>query len=55
MPLLDVTKIMARHDMTDWFLQHESTTLEVDSYIKQIGDLERIVSKVAMEKSIRGR
>ena len=50
MPLLDIARIKARHEMTSWFLQHETTTLEIDAYIKQIGDLERIVSKVAMEK-----
>ena len=50
MPLLDVSRISARHDMVAYFFHHEALTLEIDSYIKQIGDLERIISKVSMEK-----
>lgn len=50
MPLLDINKIKARHDNVAYFLQHESITLDLDNHIKNIGDLERIISKVSMEK-----
>ena len=50
MPLLDVGRIHARHENVAYFMHHEGMTLEVDAHIKQIGDLERIISKVSMEK-----
>jgi DNA mismatch repair protein MutS len=50
MPLLEIQKIKARHDNVNYFLHYESNTLEIDSNIKNIGDLERIISKVSMEK-----
>ncbi len=50
MPLIDINKIKARHDNVAYFLHHENTTLSLDSNIKNIGDVERIISKVSMEK-----
>jgi DNA mismatch repair protein MutS len=50
MPLLDVKKISGRHNMVDYFCKHEMVTISIDEHIKSIGDLERIISKVSMEK-----
>jgi DNA mismatch repair protein MutS len=51
MPLLEIPKIQARHENVDFFINNESLTLDLDSGIKNIGDLERIISKVSMEKA----
>lgn len=50
MPLLDINKIRARHTNIEYFISHEHNALEVDTYVKSIGDIERIISKVSMEK-----
>lgn len=50
MPLLSIPKISARHEAVAYFISNESTTLDLDSIIKGIGDLERIIGKVSMEK-----
>ncbi|MBK8700711.1 MAG: DNA mismatch repair protein MutS [Saprospiraceae bacterium] len=50
MPLLDQVRIASRHDGVDFFLHHETIALTNDAHIKQIGDLERIISKVSLEK-----
>lgn len=50
MPLLDINRIRARHSNIEYFMSHENVALEVDSYVKSIGDIERIISKVSMEK-----
>ncbi len=50
MPLLDIHKIKSRHENVDYFLQNEILTLDLDSNVKNVGDLERIISKVSMEK-----
>ncbi len=50
MPLLDINKIRSRHDIIAYFLHHENSTLDIDNHIKNIGDIERIITKVSMEK-----
>lgn len=50
MPLLNPQKINARFDSIEELLQNDLTTLKLDDHIRQIGDLERIVSKLSMEK-----
>ena len=50
MPLLSKHKINTRLDVVEYFKLNENTTLELDSTIKSVGDLERIVSKVSMER-----
>lgn len=50
MPLISLQKINARINAVEFFYHHSELTLEIDSYIKKIGDLERIVSKLSMEK-----
>jgi DNA mismatch repair protein MutS len=50
MPLVELKKITARHQNVEYFLTHEIETLDIDANIKNIGDLERIISKVSLEK-----
>ena len=33
-----------------YFLNHDDTHLKIQNYIKQVGDLERLISKVATAK-----
>jgi DNA mismatch repair protein MutS len=47
LPLKDKTPIDERLDVVEYFLQHTETTTEICDKIEQIGDLERIISKVA--------
>jgi DNA mismatch repair protein MutS len=50
MPLIAVSKINERLDAVAYLLQESSATLNIDTHIKKIGDLERIVSKLSMGK-----
>ena len=50
LPLKSVEKIKARHDVVDYFYQSESALSALQSSIKGIGELERLVSKVATGK-----
>jgi DNA mismatch repair protein MutS len=47
MPLLSTNKIKARHKAVAHFKTHIELSDEVESYLKKIGDLERMVSKIA--------
>jgi DNA mismatch repair protein MutS len=50
MPLLDIKQINIRLDTVDFLVQHESKTQDLMGLIKSVGDLERMISKVAMGK-----
>ena len=50
MPLIHAAKIDARLDGVSYLLEHADVALSIDTYIKQIGDLERIISKCSMSK-----
>lgn len=50
LPLLSMEKINARHEMVSYFISHWEDQETLDTLIKAIGDLERIASKLAMEK-----
>lgn len=50
LPLLSLEKIQARHSIVEYFFEKETEQEQLDHRIKQIGDLERIASKLAMEK-----
>jgi DNA mismatch repair protein MutS len=50
MPLLDTSEIRYRYENVDFFISHEENTLSIDQHIKDIGDLERIISKVSLQK-----
>ncbi len=47
MPLKDVSRIKKRHDIVKYLLVHDDVFNHVQGQIKQISDLERIISKVA--------
>ncbi|MBK6783380.1 MAG: DNA mismatch repair protein MutS [Saprospiraceae bacterium] len=50
LPLLSIEKIQARHDMVGFFTENQDELEQLEKWIKAIGDLERIASKLAMEK-----
>ncbi len=50
LPLVDIDKIKMRHDVVEFFLQDSKLLSKIQSHIKQIGDIERLISKVATSK-----
>ena len=51
LPLKSVEKIKARHEVVQYFHNNEAALLALQSNIKGIGDLERLISKVATAKA----
>ncbi|MDR2809474.1 MAG: DNA mismatch repair protein MutS [Tannerellaceae bacterium] len=47
-PLKDIKPIVERQDAVDYFLTHPDTKALLETHVRQIGDLERIISKVAV-------
>ena len=47
-PLKDVKAINARLDVVEYFFRHPDEREEIKNALKQIGDLERLISKVAV-------
>ena len=47
-PLKDVKPIQERQNVVDYFFRHPEVKEILDEQIEQIGDLERIISKVAV-------
>ena len=50
LPLKSQEKIKARHEVVQYFLDHDVALQKTQNYIKQVGDLERLISKVATAK-----
>ncbi len=50
MPLLDRQKITERLEAVEYFVSHNGEADELKKYLRQIGDLERLISKVSLEK-----
>ena len=50
LPLKHRTPIEARHDMVDYFIHEDEISAEIEQYIRQVGDIERLISKVPMGK-----
>ncbi|MBN1132183.1 MAG: DNA mismatch repair protein MutS [Bacteroidales bacterium] len=50
LPLKDVLLIRERHNMVDYIQQNEAFKTILEEHIRQIGDLERVISKVAVGK-----
>ena len=50
LPLKHRTPIEARHDMVDYFIHEDELSNEIEKYIQQVGDIERLISKVPMGK-----
>ncbi len=50
LPLKDKALITERHDVVSWFIEHTEASEKVAAQLRQIGDLERLISKVAVGK-----
>ncbi len=50
LPLKNGKTINKRHDAVDFFISHNDTRYKVKSFISKVGDLERLISKVATGK-----
>ena len=50
LPLKNKTEIDARLDMVNYFLDHPEVSNEIEKHIRLIGDLERLISKVSLNK-----
>ncbi|MFV0506260.1 MAG: DNA mismatch repair protein MutS [Bacteroidales bacterium] len=50
LPLKDVNAIETRLSTVDYLLRNIELAEEIDSFLKQIGDLERLISKVAVRR-----
>ena len=50
LPLKSISAIEARLDMVDYFLQHQDVTETISQHIRQIGDLERLISILPLGK-----
>jgi DNA mismatch repair protein MutS len=50
LPLTSRQEIEERQDAVDYFLQQEETAAHLESSIRQIGDLERLIAKTAIGK-----
>ena len=50
LPLKSVETIKARHDVVQYFYENETALMEIQSSLKGVGDLERLISKVATAK-----
>ena len=50
MPLKDLTEIRARHDVVDWLTNEPAYSEKLAILLNEIGDLERLISKVAVGK-----
>ena len=50
LPLKSVKDIKDRHNVVFYFYENESTLINLQSHLKGIGDLERLISKVATTK-----
>jgi DNA mismatch repair protein MutS len=48
LPLKDKQPVVERHDVVEYFLNNQSLAEEIFAQIKAMGDLERIISKVAV-------
>jgi DNA mismatch repair protein MutS len=50
LPLKNVEKIKSRHEVVQYLIDNETILQKIQHHIKQIGDIERLISKVATAK-----
>jgi DNA mismatch repair protein MutS len=50
LPLKNQTAIESRHDMVGWWIEHPDESEQLSGLLRQIGDLERLLSKAPMGK-----
>jgi DNA mismatch repair protein MutS len=48
MPLKEIRSINERHEIVDYFIKHTAVREEIEEQIREIGDIERLISKVAV-------
>ena len=51
LPLKNTAKITERHQVVNYLLEDKISFDKITNYLKQIGDLERLISKVATQKA----
>jgi DNA mismatch repair protein MutS len=51
MPLVRLEAIQERLDAVEFFVKNESKAEELKKYLRQMGDMERLISKVSLEKA----
>ncbi|MCF8380416.1 MAG: DNA mismatch repair protein MutS [Bacteroidales bacterium] len=52
LPLKDIQTIEDRHDVVDYFIKEEDSRKTIHDLLKGIGDIERIISRVAVNRVI---
>ncbi|MFK7932840.1 MAG: DNA mismatch repair protein MutS [Saprospiraceae bacterium] len=50
LPLKSASQIAARHDMVEYFIENQEFSREITQFAQQMGDLERLISKVPLMK-----
>jgi DNA mismatch repair protein MutS len=50
MPLTEISKIEERQDLVEYFIKSPDERNKIGQYIKQAGDIERLVSKIPLKK-----
>jgi len=50
LPLKDINKIKSRHEVVSYLKENQTILMEIQHQIKQISDLERLISKIATGK-----
>src|SRR5690606_2287392 len=50
LPLVDLSEIRQRHDMVAFALDHPDVREQLQDLIRQVGDLERVISKVSLAR-----
>ena len=50
LPLKNVEKIKERHEVVDFFVKNKTNLQKIQNQIKHIGDIERLISKIATSK-----
>lgn len=48
LPLVEMAAIRRRHDMVGYALSHPDVVCRLQDYLRQVGDLERLISKVSL-------
>ncbi len=51
LPLKDIHAIEERQETVNYFLHHQETRTTISNNLKQVGDLERLISRVALGKA----
>lgn len=51
MPLVSLPAIQERLDAVEYFVQNDSKSEDLKKYLRQMGDMERLISKVSLEKA----